>query len=82
MQDEINSLRENKTWKLVDKPENKRVISSRWVYTKKLTRDNTERYKARLLIKGYSQKEGIDYKETFRPVVRFDTVRLILSINP
>ena len=56
MQDEIHFLHENKTWKLVDKPENEKVISSRWVYTKKLKPDNTERYKARLVIKGYSQK--------------------------
>ena len=81
MQDEINSLYENKTWVLVEKPKNKKVINNRWVFVKKLNPDGTERYKARLVIKGYSQQKDIDYKETFSPVVRFDTIRLILSIS-
>lgn len=80
MQDEFNSLLENKTWVLVEKPENKRVISNRWVFAKKLNHDGTERYKARLVIRGCLQIEGIDYNETFSPVVRFETIRIILSI--
>ena len=58
MQDEINSLHENKTWKLLDKPENKKVISTRCVYIKKLKPDNTERYKARLVKKRVFSKGG------------------------
>ena len=54
MQDEMNSLYENKTWVLVEKPKDKKVINNRWVFVKKLNPDGTERYKARLVIKGLS----------------------------
>ena len=80
MQDEMNSLYENGTRILVEKPEDKRVTNSRWVFTRKNNLDGSGCYKARLVIKGYSQEGGIDYKETFSPVKRFDTVRLMLSI--
>lgn len=54
MQNEISSLLENKTWMLVEKPENKKVISNRWVFAKKLKHDGSEWYKARLVIRDCS----------------------------
>ena len=76
MQDEINSLKEKGTWILVKKPENRKPLKCLWVFTLK----ENEIYKARLVIKGCAQKQGIDYNETFSPVVRFETVRFVISI--
>lgn len=80
MHEEIESLNQNNTWILVDKPEGQKILNSRWIFKIKINPDGTKRYKARLVIKGCSQIEGIDYTETFSPVVRFDTVRTMLSI--
>lgn len=81
MHDELNLLEENKTWELVKRPENQNVISNRWIFKTKYTADGeVEKYKARLVIRGFSQKEGIDYKEIFAPVVKYNTVKTVLSM--
>ena len=81
VREEIEALRENNTWSAVPLPKGKRTISSKWVFTiKKNSRNNSERYKARLVAKGFSQREGIDYFETFAPVVRYESIRILLSI--
>lgn len=81
MANEHQSLMENRTWVLEELPKGKKAIKSKWVFTTKRDIDgNILRYKARLVAKGYSQVEGIDYKETFAPVVRYTSIRILLSI--
>ncbi|KAM2928389.1 hypothetical protein COP2_035641 [Malus domestica] len=81
MQHEIAALQANHTWTLVPLPSHTRPISCKWVYTVKLKPDgNVERYKAQLVAKSYNQIEGIDYRETFAPVAKLTTVRVLLSV--
>ena len=80
MDDEMHSLTENKTWVLMKLPCGRQAIKCKWIYKIKQKSDGTiDRFKARLVAKGFSQKEGIDYHETYSPVVRYDSLRAILS---
>ena len=81
MNEEISSLKENQTWQLVEPPLDKRVLSNKWIF--KVKRDSLgsiNRFKARLVVRGCLQRKGRDFSETFAPVVRFETIRTILSI--
>jgi len=80
MDEEMSSLEKNETWELVDLPEGRRPIGSKWTY--KIKRDahgTITKYKARLVAQGYSQVQGIDYEEVYAPVTKQTTMRAFLA---
>jgi hypothetical protein len=81
IEDEMLAHAKNRTWTLTQLPKGKKTIKSKWVFKTKLKADGSiDRYKARLVAKGFTQKPGIYYQETFSPVVRYDSVRVIMSL--
>ncbi|RVW71155.1 Retrovirus-related Pol polyprotein from transposon TNT 1-94 [Vitis vinifera] len=80
MKDEMDSLLGNQTWELTELPVGKKALHNKWVYRIKNEHDGSKRYKARLVVKGFQQKEGIDYTEIFSPVVKMSTIRLVLGM--
>ncbi len=79
--DEYNSLIENKVWELVELPPGRKAVQVKWVFQPKINSDGTlERRKSRFVVKGYSQKEGIDYHDTYAPVAKLKTIRLLILL--
>ena len=78
---EYESLRKNDTWDVVPLPKGRKAIGCRWVFRVKENQNGeVERFKARMVAKGFSQKYGIDYEETFAPVAKFTSIRTVLSM--
>ena len=80
MKDEMNSLLRNQTWELTELPVGKKALHNKWVYRIKNEHDGSKRYNTRLVVKGFQQKEGIDFTEIFSPVVKMSTIRLVLGM--
>lgn len=81
MQEEMDSLIKNNTWTMVEKPKDRKVIQNRWVFrVKSKPNGEVDRYKARLVVRGFSQVYGVDYLETFSPVVKYSSIRMILAV--
>nr|GEV43331.1 ribonuclease H-like domain-containing protein [Tanacetum cinerariifolium] len=81
MLDEYNALITSSTWVLVPRPANVNIFCSMWLFKHKFHADGTlSKYKARLVANGHSQQQGIDYNETFSPVVKPATIRTVLSL--
>ena len=81
MDDEMKALQINHTWDLVPRPSNANIVGSKWVFrTKFLSDGSIELFKACLVAKGYTQLPGLDYTDTFIPVVKASTFRVVLSL--
>nr|KYP63709.1 hypothetical protein KK1_018288 [Cajanus cajan] len=82
MREEIKMIEKNDTWELADRPQHKQPIGVKWVYRTKLNTDGSiNKYKARLVVKGYAQVFGVDFLETVALVTRLDTIRMLLALT-
>ena len=82
MEREMKSLHSNEVWELVEPPPDRKVVGNKWIFKRKVDADGAvERYKARLVAQGCTQKFGLDYEEMFSPVVRFESIRSVVALG-
>ena len=82
MQEELGQFERNQVWDLVPRPKDVNVIGTKWIFKNKTDENgNITRNKARLVAQGYTQVEGVDFEETFAPVARLESIRLLLAIS-
>ncbi|GJR65346.1 retrovirus-related pol polyprotein from transposon TNT 1-94 [Tanacetum coccineum] len=80
MQEELNQFIANDVWELVSQPRNMTIIGTKWIFRNKLDENGVvSQNKARLVAQGYNQQEGIDYDETYAPVARLESIRILLA---
>ena len=80
MEKELQKIIKNDTWELVPRPKDKNVIGTKWVFRNKMNEQGEViRNKERLVCKGYSQQEGIDYEETYAPIARMEAIKMFLA---
>ena len=81
MIEEYQSIMKNYVWDVVPRPEGKSIVASKWIYKiKHVANGSIEKYKSRFVARDFSQKEGIDYEETFAHVARYTSIRSILAL--
>ena len=81
MNSEVESIRENQVWTMVDLPDSRKAVECKWIFKKKTDADgNVTVYKAWLVAKGFRKIQGVDYNETFSPVAILKSVRILLAI--
>ena len=80
MHEELESRKENYVFKLINLPKGKKTVGSKWVYTTKENPNESKRYKARFVARGFSQKNGIDYGETFSPTANITSIRILMQM--
>ena len=79
--EEFDAFTANDTWTLVPRPAGTNLVTGKWIYRHKFHADGSlDQYKARWVLRGFTQRPGIDYDETFSPVVKHATVRTVLSL--
>ena len=81
MDAEIEEINRNDTWEMTELPENGKIIEVKWVYKIKFNENGEiDKHKARLVVKGYSHQQGVDYTEVFSHVARMETIRFVVAL--
>jgi hypothetical protein len=80
MDEEMASFSKTNTWILVRPEPNDKIVDCKWIYKIKTNPDGSEKFKARLVARGFHQRPGIDFNETYAPVIRYDSIRILLAL--